>query len=250
MQTIPLRFLAVLALAASFFGCAKSSAPGETSDGAAKPASAPASSEDFVQLGGETTPEERRYLEFGRTVMLQLAARDYAGFHGALSSHAVARMSLNQFAPAEDDAVFQRHEQAPRTDVALPEFLELMAAMEKARGQPAKAMDLHVFSADPGILAGVKKEDLDALEIMFAIGNMPPLAPASIRRASLRGQIGVKLTPKQLTEAAEAADVSPEELDKDPEFAPYLNVKLVLVEETPGQLRVGYFEFLPPSMLD
>jgi len=38
-------------------------------------------------------------------------------------------------------------------------------------------------------------------------------------------------------------------LQKDPDFQPYFNLKVVLVEEA-SALRVGYFEFLPPSMLD
>ena len=40
-----------------------------------------------------------------------------------------------------------------------------------------------------------------------------------------------------------------EQLKKEEDFDPYLNLKVVLVEEG-GQLKIGYFEFLPPSMLD
>jgi hypothetical protein len=40
-----------------------------------------------------------------------------------------------------------------------------------------------------------------------------------------------------------------DELKKDPDFAPYFTLKAVLMEEE-GSLRVGYFEILPPSMLD
>jgi hypothetical protein len=40
-----------------------------------------------------------------------------------------------------------------------------------------------------------------------------------------------------------------EELKKEEAFYPYLNLKVVLVEED-GELKVGYFEFLPPSMMD
>jgi outer membrane PBP1 activator LpoA protein len=39
------------------------------------------------------------------------------------------------------------------------------------------------------------------------------------------------------------------ELQKDENFDPYFNLKIILVEED-GQLKVGYFEFLPPSMMD
>ena len=37
--------------------------------------------------------------------------------------------------------------------------------------------------------------------------------------------------------------------DDDPGEKPYFNVKFVLVEEA-GELKVGYFEFMPPSMFD
>lgn len=40
-----------------------------------------------------------------------------------------------------------------------------------------------------------------------------------------------------------------EDLKKSDDFAPYFNLKIVLVDEG-GQLRIGYFEFLPPSMLN
>ena len=48
---------------------------------------------------------------------------------------------------------------------------------------------------------------------------------------------------------AQQEGISVEALKKDEDFDPYLNLKVVLVEEG-GQLKIGYFEFLPPSMLD
>ena len=104
---------------------------------------------------------------------------------------------------------------------------------------------LHVHNTDATVLSGRG----DRLDVMFAIGAMPASIPTDIRKASLRGQIGTKLTSAQLQEAAKHAGVTVEELQKDEEFQPYFNFKLVLVEEEDG-LRVGYFEFLPPSMLD
>jgi hypothetical protein len=38
-------------------------------------------------------------------------------------------------------------------------------------------------------------------------------------------------------------------LKKSEDFDSCFNLKIVLVEEG-GQLKIGYFEFLPPSMLD
>jgi hypothetical protein len=87
------------------------------------------------------------------------------------------------------------------------------------------------------------------MDSMFAIGAMPDWIPADIRRASLRGQIHTELSPQELQSVAQTQGISVEALKKDENFDPYLNLKVVLVEED-GQLRVGYFEFLPPSMMD
>ena len=54
---------------------------------------------------------------------------------------------------------------------------------------------------------------------------------------------------QELQKVAQQQGISVEELKKEEDFDPYLNLKVVLVEEG-GQLKVGYFEFLPPSMLD
>jgi hypothetical protein len=222
-------------------GCRKNESTATAGD-------APRAPKDFVQTD-DTTPGQRPWLEFGREVMVTLAARDYAKFHSQLSSHARARMSVNQFDPADDDAVFADNERKPRQHVTAPQFLELMARVERRHGAPARPLDLHLHSAEPHILAGKPKEAGDSLDIMFAIGNMPASVPVAMRRASLRGQLAVELSPAQLAEAAKAYETTPAELAKDPDFKPYFDVKLVLVEEN-GRLCIGYFEFLPPSMMD
>jgi hypothetical protein len=43
--------------------------------------------------------------------------------------------------------------------------------------------------------------------------------------------------------------ISVEELKRSADFDPYFNLKVVLIEEG-GELKVSYFEFLPPSMMD
>ncbi|MGC2626978.1 MAG: hypothetical protein WA269_09090, partial [Candidatus Udaeobacter sp.] len=78
---------------------------------------------------------------------------------------------------------------------------------------------------------------------------MPDWIPANIRRASLRGQIHTELSPQELQNAAQREGISVEDLKKSEDFDPYFNLKIVLVDEG-GHLKVGYFEFLPPSMLD
>jgi hypothetical protein len=78
---------------------------------------------------------------------------------------------------------------------------------------------------------------------------MPEWIPADIRRASLRGQIATELSPQEIQNVAQREGISVEELKKNEDFNPYLNLKVVLVEED-GQLKIGYFEFLPPSIWD
>jgi hypothetical protein len=134
-------------------------------------------------------------------------------------------------------------------NVGLPEFEQLMAQTEQKFGQPLAPLDLHVHSSDPKILSGAKAQGLDAIDTMFAIGNMPASIPAAIRKTSLRAKIKVSLSAEDLAKTAKAYEVSVEELQKDPDFQPYFSLKLVLVDEA-GQLKVGYFEFLPPSMMD
>ena len=238
MKTLPLLF-ALLAL--GFTGCGQPPPEPTPESAAARPG-------DFVNLE-EATPAQRRCLDFGREVMLALAARDYAKFHAQLSTHARARMSLNQFDPAEDDHAFEANERAPRRDVTLEQFHELMARCEARHGAPARPLDLHLHSDEPNVLAGKTDEETGTVEIMFAIGNMPESVPVAIRRASLRGRILVTLPAERLAAVAKEMNTTAEALGQDPDFKPYFTVKLVLVEEQ-GRLSVGYFEFLPPSMMD
>ncbi len=242
----PASFVAATAclVALSVFpGCGKKNSTESES------ASTSSEKEDWVQTK-DTTAQERSYLAYGRGVVESVANRAYADFYNQLSSHARARLSLNQFAPEDDQAAFARQEKQPRINVPLPQFQELMGRAEKRFGKPLKPLDLHVHSSDPVVLSGAKREGLDALDAMFAIGNMPAQIPAASRKASLRAKIGVELTAEELAATAKAYKVSVEELQKDEDFEPYLTLKLVLVTDTDGQLRVGYFEFLPPSMMD
>jgi hypothetical protein len=87
------------------------------------------------------------------------------------------------------------------------------------------------------------------MDSMFAIGAMPDWIPGDIRRASLRGQIHTELSAEELEKVAAREGISVEELKKNADFDPYFNLKVVLVEEG-GQLKIGYFEFLPPSIWD
>ena len=158
-------------------------------------------------------------------------------------------MSFNQFTPAEEQATFQQIESNPYSNVTAEQFAYLMQYVEAARGTPRAPKMLHVFSTDPDVLNRRSKEQFGPMDSMFAIGAMPEWIPADIRRASLRGQIHTELSPQELANVAQQHGITVEELKKDQDFDPYFNLKVVLVEEA-GQLKIGYFEFLPPSMMD
>jgi hypothetical protein len=224
-------------------GCSKKSASGgETTPVAEK-------RKDWVQME-DVTAAERGYLEYGRSMVSAVANRAYADFYAQLAPEARAKMSLNQFAPEEDDAAYVRQEKQPRMEVTVTQFLELMNLVEKRFGLPQVPLDLHLHTSDPAVLSGAKREGLDAVDTMLAIGNMPASIPAASRKASLRAKIGVELLAEELAEVAKTYNVSVEELQKSDDFEPYVTLKLVLVADADGKMRVGYFEFLPPSMTD
>jgi len=237
----PLRILiAAILLPALLPGCAKKSQNSEEK-------SAQQSDDDF--LDKDAKPDERQYLVAAKPFFIAIANQQYAEAYALLSSHAKARMSLNQFTPAAERADFQRNESNPLISVTAEQFAELMKYVEAAHGTPRAPKMLSVFSTDADVLNRRSKEQFGALDSMFAIGAMPDSIPAVIRRASLRGQIHTELSAEELARVAQAQGVSAEELKKDENFDPYFNLKVVLVEED-GQLKVGYFEFLPPSMMD
>jgi hypothetical protein len=220
--------------------CGKKGPDGETK-------TAQKSEDDF--LDKDAKPDERKYLVAAKPFFIAVANRKYADAYALLSSYAKTRMSFNQFTPAEDQATFQQYESSPYDNVTAEQFAYLMQYVEAARGAPRAPKMLSVFSTDPDVLSRRSKEQFGAMDSMFAIGAMPDWIPAAIRRASLRGQIQTELSPQELQRVAQTQRISVEELKKDENFDAYFNLKVVLVEEN-GLLKVGYFEFLPPSMMD
>src|SRR5438046_6079120 len=203
--------------------------------------------DDFLDKNAK--PEERKYLLVAKPFFIAVANRNYAAAYALLSSHARARMSLNQFTPAQQDADFQQNESYPMTNVTAEQFSYLMQYVEAAHGAPRAPKMLHVFSTDADVLNRRSAEQFGAVDSMFAIGAMPDSIPGDIRRASLRGQIHTELSPEDVEKAANAQGISVDELKKDENFDTYFKLKVVIVEED-GQLKVGYYEFLPPSMMD
>ena len=237
--------IAAILLPALLTSCGKKGQDGGTVAGEEK--TAQESEDDF--LDKDTKPDERKYLLAAKPFFITIANQQYAQAYALLSSYAKARMSLNQFTPAEERTEFARNESNPLTNVTAEQFADLMKMVEAAHGTPRAPKMLHVFSSDADVLNRRSAEQFGAVDSMFAIGAMPDSIPADIRRASLRGQIHTELSPEELEKAAKAQGIGVEELKKDENFDPYFNLKVVLIEED-GELKVGYFEFLPPSMMD
>jgi hypothetical protein len=205
------------------------------------------SEDDF--LDKDAKPDERKYLLAAKPFFIAVANRKYADAYALLSRYAIARMSLDQFKPAEHDSDSQQNQAYVFDNVTADQFAYLMQYVEAAHGAPRAPKMLHVFSTDPDVLNRRTKEQFGAMDSMFAIGGMPEWIPADIRKASLRGQIHTELSPQELQNVAQRDGISVEELKKSDDFDPYFNLKVVLVEEG-GQLKIGYFEFLPPSIWD
>ena len=197
----------------------------------------------------EIKPEDRPYLDAARPFVDAIVARDYSKAYGYLSGHARARLSPNQFVAPLDDDAFTRNEAHVILGAAVDQFVHMMGTVEAEYGKPAKLSDMDVYSTDANVLSGKGTSFEDKMDAMFAIGMMPASIPAEIRKASLRSRLGVKLSSEQLASAAKAMQITSEELKSDPDFKPYVTLKLVLVEEG-GGLKVGYFEFLPPGIMD
>jgi hypothetical protein len=205
------------------------------------------SDDDF--LDKDAKPDDRKYLVAAKPFVVALASRKYADAYTHLSRYAIARMSLEQFKPSATESEAQQNQAYVFDNVTPEQFAYLMQYVEAAHGAPRAPKMLHVFSTDPDVLNRRSKEQFGAMDSMFAIGAMPEWIPADIRRAGLRGQIHTELSPQELQNTARREGMTVEDLKKSDDFDPYFNFKVVLVEEG-GQLKIGYFEFLAPSVLD
>jgi hypothetical protein len=186
--------IATILLPVLLASCEKKSADGEKK-------SAQKSEDDF--LDKDAKPDERKYLLAAKPFFIAVANRKYVDAHALLSGYARARMSLNQFTPAQQDADFQRNETYPMMNVTAEQFAYLMQYVEAAHGAPRAPKMLHVFSTDPNVLNRRSTEQFGAMDSMFAIGAMPDWIPAESRRASLRGQIHTELSPQELQNVAQ-----------------------------------------------
>src|SRR6201984_3264535 len=106
--------------------------------------------DDF--LDKDAKPNERKYLMAAKPFFVAVANRKYADAYALLSGHAKARMSFNQFTPAEEQATFQQYESNPYANVTAEQFAYLMQYVEAARGRPRAPKMLSVFSTHADVL--------------------------------------------------------------------------------------------------
>ena len=191
------------------------------------------------------TPQEKTIRTAAIPFLDAIASGDYPGAYAQLSSHAKARMSQSQFIQPADEAAHAANEKKAVVNASAQDFQIFVAKAANEYGVPSKVISADQVEIDPEILQGKG----DAIETAFSIGFISDAVPAQIRKGAVRAQMGVKLGPTQLKEIAERDGMTVEELEKSEDFAPYCNLKVVLVEEG-GTLKVGYFEFTPPSMWD
>lgn len=198
----------------------------------------------------EVSAEERPFYDAGKPFFEAFARRDYAAAYAMLSSHARTKFSKNQVTLPDDEAAVKRND-AAAVPITADDLAQKMAQIEKEYGKPAALQSYYVYTIEKAVLTKTKKEEMGELDSAFALGTMPDSTPMDIRRASLKGQIRVELTEERLAQIAKEEGIKIEDLKENMsvEGGPYFNLKAVLVEEN-GELKVGYFEIRPPSMLD
>src|SRR6476660_418353 len=167
------------------------------------------SEDDF--LDKDAKPDERKYLLAAKPFFIAVASRKYADAYALLSSYARARMSLEQFTPAQQDSDSQQNQSYAFDNVTAEQFAYLMQYVEAAHGAPRAPKMLHVFSTDPDVLNGRSKEQFGAMDSMFAIGAMPEWIPADIRPAKFARANPYELSPQELEKVAATEGITVEE---------------------------------------
>jgi hypothetical protein len=93
------------------------------------------SEDDF--LDKDAKPDERKYLLAAKPFFIAVANRKYADAYALPSSHARARMSLDQFKPAQQDSDVQQNQSYAFDNVTAEQFAYLMQYVEAAHAHLA-----------------------------------------------------------------------------------------------------------------
>lgn len=224
---------------------------GTSGDGSGGGASA-APVDPFVAAIADAEAAEKPYIEGARPVITALVNRDYAGLYDLMSNHALRKVDKAQFlAPMEENPPAE----PPLENLTKEQFVEWMQQVESRYGPPMDIDYISVETVDPEVLAGRG----DAFEVMMSIGGMPASIPVEIRRAAILSRINCQFSDEAIKTIAAELGISEEQTrsGKWPENTkgydwderPYFKIRFVLVEDD-KLLKVGYFECVPPSILD
>jgi len=200
--------------------------------------------EEFVEIEDES-PQEIEYLLAGKDFYVAIAGGEYDRAYDMLSDYAKQDVHPYQFGTSDESDDQRRPDPGRMEELTKEHFVARLQQAEDLFGPPRDVLSLYTFETDPDILAGRG----DRLDTMFAIGMMSESVPLEIRKSALRGEIRCRFRPEDLQQVMQETGLTAEELENDDELYPYFNLKSVIVEDG-GELKVGYFEFLPPSILD
>src|SRR5262249_61688431 len=112
-------------------------------------------------------PDERKYLLATKPFFIAVANRKYADAYALLSRYAIARMSFDQFKPAEQDSDSQQSQSYAFDNVTAEQFPYLMQYIEAAHGAPGAPNMLHVFSTETDVLNRRSKDNVGASDSIF-----------------------------------------------------------------------------------
>ena len=234
----------LLAIPCCLSGC-RPAAMSDGDDPADGNASTVGEFEEFLEIDEEMSPQEIDCLLAAKDFYVAVADGDYERAYDLLSEHATRNVHPYQFAPAEAAGRATGSDPARLDQLTKADFVSEMQELAQRFGPPRDVLDLYLYESDPDVLSGKG----DRLDVMFAIGMMPDSVPAELRKAAFRGEIRCRFKEEDMPQVMDETGLSAEELEHSDDFYPYFNLKTVVLAEE-GELRVGYFEFLPPSILD
>lgn len=195
------------------------------------------------------TAEEKAFLLEAKPFFDAIAASDFDQAYDLMSDWGKTDVHPCQFGDSTKHG--KKLSDTPRIPALSKEqFVEMFRHLPTTFGAPSHIIEMYVYETDPGILSGKSKDKWDQFDMMFAIGAISKQVPAEARVASVRGMIGCAASESYIQLIREECDedYTLERIIEEG-LEPYFTLKVVLVKDADA-LRVGYFEIVPPSMLD
>jgi hypothetical protein len=135
------------------------------------------SEDDF--LDKDAKPDEQKYLLAAKPFFVAVANRKYADAYALLASHARGRMSLDQFAPAQQDSDSQQNQSYAFDNATAEQFVYLMQYVEASHGAQRAPKMLHVFSThprrfEPAQQGAIRRDGIPCLPSGQCLTGFPP----------------------------------------------------------------------------